>query len=238
MCLLKKFLRHTNSHCSKEKVLKTKINKEESKSVKKVKPKVLNNIEDLDNNIAIHKASLSKVPIDNLIPQKNHAYRINLNDIFLKDTPDNLEKVEGARTDPINRKRQKRWGRQNDKKLFEKIREYETKKYLKLKDLMKIQLSHHTFKHPVVKMLARELGWGETSKMLLERIQTLCKKNFSTREIKALKNIIKKEYKYRDVDHEAIFYHFPGKTMSELIRISNKICNIKSKKKLCSFMSS
>lgn len=130
----------------------------------------------------------------------------------------------------------RRWNRADDKKLFQVIRDLEAKGLLSLHQLLQIKITRASFRNKLLKKIAEQLDWRETSKLLLARIQKLSKMEFTTREVKLLKRMIKKNYAYKNLDYEAIFYHFPGKTMQELIEVSDKICKIKTQKKLCSLM--
>lgn len=69
---------------------------------------------------------------------------------------------------------------------------------------------------------------------LVIRIQTICKRNFSIREIKILKAEIKK-YKYKDVDYEKLLYYFPGKSLEMIKYLTKAIINEKKHKNLTNF---
>lgn len=133
---------------------KRKIIKENRNKIVEAKP-----LEDnLANNIAVEdKPVLSDIPID--VPDLEKDETVKTLQSCIQDVPDNLEEEKDTTPLQTNKTTAKRWGREDDKRLFQRMREYEKQGLMVLEDLLKIKLSNHTFKHPAVKMLASELGW-------------------------------------------------------------------------------
>ncbi|CAI2361455.1 unnamed protein product [Moneuplotes crassus] len=125
----------------------------------------------------------------------------------------------------------KRWGKKEDKTLFYAIRQLEKQGVLKLDDLFDIEPRDARY-NIILRYLRNELGWKSVFKDLVKRIKTRISDSFSHREIKQLKNIIKKEYNYRNLDYEKILYDFPGKSLARVTEVADLIVRSKTAKKL------
>ena len=79
--------------------------------------------------------------------------------------------------------------------------------------------------------LAEMINWKGSRVRLFNRISAVCKlSNFSVREMKLLKRIVKKEFSGIPIDYERVLYEFPGKTMRQIKQECNKICTSISKR--------
>mmetsp|Transcript_14086 Transcript_14086/g.15745 ORF Transcript_14086/g.15745 Transcript_14086/m.15745 type:complete len:175 (-) Transcript_14086:107-631(-) len=116
-----------------------------------------------------------------------------------------------------------RWGRTEDRKLFHLLRMLESENQLDIEEILKMDANKDAYGNPGIHLLAKKFGWKSLMKNLVQRIQALFKKDFSVREIKLLKQIIKKEYCYKSLDYEKIIFHFPGKKMCRLKEVSEQI---------------
>jgi hypothetical protein len=124
-----------------------------------------------------------------------------------------------------------RWGRDKDKVLFQLIHDMEKQNLLTLEGLANIDLNE-AYNNEEALLLAHKFGWKTIVKNLIIRIKSLINRDFSIREMKNLKRIIKKEYKYKKLDFEKIIYDFPGKTMQRLQEVCDEIVDCKSKRNL------
>ena len=60
--------------------------------------------------------------------------------------------------------------------------------------------------------------WNSSNKLLLNRIKKIMNENeFSVREMHYLKRIIRKEFKFANLDYNSIAQRFPGKSMALII---------------------
>lgn len=125
-----------------------------------------------------------------------------------------------------------RWGREHDRMLFQLIRQLETEGILTFDELKTIQ-PRQAYRHKGVCLLAKRFGWKTIVRNLVSRIRNLQEKDFSVREVKLMKQIIKKDYKYKNVDYDKIIYHFPGKSLARVTEVGDNIVQGKLKKRLC-----
>mmetsp|Transcript_17988 Transcript_17988/g.17714 ORF Transcript_17988/g.17714 Transcript_17988/m.17714 type:complete len:104 (-) Transcript_17988:67-378(-) len=86
-----------------------------------------------------------------------------------------------------------------------------------------------------VNTLAKKFGWKSLKKYLVLRIQSLCKRDFSVRETKNLKRIIKKDYNYKNLNYRKIIFEFPGKSVARLQEVCQEIIERKFKKTLTNY---
>ena len=52
---------------------------------------------------------------------------------------------------------------------------------------------------------------------------TLKDGNFSVRDMKLLKRILKREYKCKDINYDKVLFDFPGKSRAQLIEVCSQI---------------
>jgi hypothetical protein len=108
-----------------------------------------------------------------------------------------------------------RWKREDDKRLFQLIREFEDDGVFTFKELLNMNLSDAIQNEGIIE-LARQFEWKGLNKQLVLRIKNLSKKDFSARELKQLKSMLRKVYHYKDFDYNEILYDFPGKHINRL----------------------
>lgn len=129
----------------------------------------------------------------------------------------------------------KRWRREDDKRLFSVIRSLEREGHLTLEELTHMNPATEACGHKGVSMLAKIFEWKSLKKHLVIRIQSLVKRDFSVRETKNLKRILKKEYNYENLNYEKIIYEFPGKSFARLIEVCDHIVKNRYEKTLTSY---
>lgn len=134
---------------------------------------------------------------------------------------DESKEAEFKEDEPEDPKK-KRWGREEDKKLFNLVREMDKEGTLTFDELKTIRPSQ-AHKHEGVCLLTKRFGWKAIARNLLYRIENLQGRDFSVREVKHIKNIVKREYKYKDIDYEKVIYHFPGKSLARVIEVCDMI---------------
>lgn len=79
--------------------------------------------------------------------------------------------------------------------------------------------------------ISSKIGWKGTVKRLIRRIKAIqTRTDFSVRERKRLKKIIKKAYIGKSIDYEAVLYEFPGKNLEILKEECEKIFGSYSKR--------
>lgn len=142
---------------------------------------------------------------------------------------DNFSESKEKDDDKTGANKSQRWGRAKDKNLFQLIREMEQEKILTFDELKTIE-PRQAYRHKGVRLLAKRFGWKTIVRNLVSRIKNLQEKEFSVREIKLMKSIIKKEYRYKNVNYDKLIYHFPGKSMEDVVEFCDKIVNAKLNK--------
>lgn len=145
------------------------------------------------------------------------------------------DEVEESDSDFSAKDCKKRWNRNKDKSLFKVIRSLEKEGKLSLEELISLDASKDASSNPGVCILAKKFRWKSLKKFLLLRIQSLSKRDFSVRETKALKKILKKEYQYKDLDYSKIIEEFPGKTVRRLEEVCDEIIRRRFDKTLTSY---
>ncbi|CAI2359805.1 unnamed protein product [Moneuplotes crassus] len=111
----------------------------------------------------------------------------------------------------------KRWGRNQDKVLFQTIRDMEQDQIIILDEIL--NLNSHSNNYEGIEQLKERSGWKACHAKLLTRIKSLYSSEFSFREIKKLKKILRNTYNFGEIDYEKLIYEFPGKTMTVLTEI-------------------
>lgn len=110
----------------------------------------------------------------------------------------------------------RRWGRKHDKNLFQVIRDMEKEGITTLDDILELDEEEDLSQHRGILQVGDRAGWRSSPAKLLLRIKALKTENFSFREVKALKKILKNKYEYENINFEKVIYEFPGKTMKAL----------------------
>ncbi|CAI2382750.1 unnamed protein product [Moneuplotes crassus] len=126
----------------------------------------------------------------------------------------------------------KRWGRNQDKVLFQTIRDMEQDQIITLDEIL--NLNSHSSNYEGIEQLKERSGWKACHTKLLARIRSLCVSEFSFREIKKLKKILRKDYNFGEIDYDKVIYEFPGKTKGTLIELCGRLKLSYKKKSLSS----
>ena len=67
-------------------------------------------------------------------------------------------------------------------------------------------------------LLAYKSQWKGDNWTLVNRVRGLVSlSKFSIREFKALRKILRKDYKDKEVDYDKLIFEFPGKSMQALV---------------------
>lgn len=110
-----------------------------------------------------------------------------------------------------------RWGKELDKKCFEALRAMEADGHIKISEILQLPIRKRSCSLPMLETLAQTLGWRGRIKILVKRIQTLCKRQyFSVRDQKLLRKLLSKHYSDCEINYDKLLYHFPGKTVDHL----------------------
>jgi hypothetical protein len=168
---------------------------------------------------------------------KRHSARLqdkNINyDLMFDEITDSKFLKDSFNTDVKGRKcPDTRWGRSEDKSLFKLIRDMEEQGALSLKEILQVNSRSDVYKHEGLCSLAHAFQWKSLIKNLLFRIKNLCGREFSVRELKMLKKLLKKKYKYEKIDYNDLIYEFPGKSVNQLMEVTKRIIREKNNKTL------
>ncbi|CAI2374502.1 unnamed protein product [Moneuplotes crassus] len=106
-----------------------------------------------------------------------------------------------------------RWGRSEDKFLFQTIREMEQLQIITLDELLHPHPNTNINDYEGIHELCSKVNWRSSAAKLLARIKTLCNPEFSFREMRKLKKIIKRIHNQEEIDYNDLIYEFPGKTI-------------------------
>ncbi|CAI2382062.1 unnamed protein product [Moneuplotes crassus] len=130
-----------------------------------------------------------------------------------------------------------RWGRKQDKILFQTIRDMEQEEILTLHEFLNPDSDKKLKDYIEIQQLCERSGWKSSPSKLLTRIKSLCTPEFSFREMTLLKKILK-TYKYQNIDYDKVIYEFPGKTISDLRNMVQILIDFHRRKDLNSFRNS
>lgn len=121
-----------------------------------------------------------------------------------------------------------RWGREEDKHLFARIRELENNNTFRIQAILDLDPESDVDRVPEVIFLVKEVSWISSPTKLVKRVQSLANESeFSVRDMKLLKRTLKKKYKNKKVNYEELMFQFPGKDINVLIQLSEEILNTK-----------
>ena len=142
-----------------------------------------------------------------------------------KSNQNQFERTESKFSERISEfklRNRKRWGRKDDRKLFKLIRNSEANGILTLKEILQFSPTDMDLPNQHIIQLVEESNWRQSPKELILRVKNLMRNDFSVREGKDLKNIIKKS-KYKNLNYEQILEYFPGKTLERIIQVSDLV---------------
>lgn len=125
-----------------------------------------------------------------------------------------------------------RWGRIEDKILFKVLRELEVQGVTTFGEILEISEPMRPCHEEMLTMLAKKVQWKGSLINLVNRVKTLFKfSEFSVRELKLLKSLIKKQYKGKEVNYEKLMEEFPGKTLEHIVSVSKQFIKCKAEVK-------
>lgn len=104
-----------------------------------------------------------------------------------------------------------------------------------MSEVFKLQTYHDCLHDESLQELSKRVGWKASAKKLLARIRSLWDSEFSCREVKQLKQILKKNYEYKRIDMNEVIYHFPGKNMATLEKMVDTLIQKYKEKSLSIF---
>ncbi|CAI2382881.1 unnamed protein product [Moneuplotes crassus] len=117
-----------------------------------------------------------------------------------------------------------RWGKQDDKRLFKILREMEVQHELSVSEILVGNNSFQNESEITLEDLCEKVGWISKPKKLLARIRTFWDKDFSFREVKVLKKILRKEFNYQNIDLERVNTYFPAKSLAKVANKVEELC--------------
>ena len=121
---------------------------------------------------------------------------------------------------------ERRWGKEEDRKLYQILIELNCCKIIQINDLTKTSLSKEWKNY--MKIVWRKWGWKGPFCLFLRRVKNMLKQSqFSAREIILLKRILRREFKHKNLDYEAIAVRFPGKSIQSVCDAWQKIISEK-----------
>lgn len=113
------------------------------------------------------------------------------------------------------RKYAERWGRKEDKKVFEELIQVVIKTGLSLTEFFKA--GKDDAQETILNTLMRKYEWKRGIRSFKSRLASLCKTSFSVREKKLLRKLCRKQtMNHSEVDFRTILPHFPGKSIQML----------------------
>lgn len=142
----------------------------------------------------------------------NGSQRSPQKDLRLIKYEEEKETEEKDATSPVSR----RWGKKQDDKLFHILREMEACHKVCFNDIIWDDEGMKDFNRKFLKDLCKRAEWISNPKKLLKRIKNFWDKDFSVRELKTLKRILRKDFDYKNVDIEQIGNHFPSKSIDNI----------------------
>lgn len=143
---------------------------------------------------------------------------------------DEITSHKSSKYGEFEKKVKRRWGKAEDKILWQTIREDISNGRYTLEVLKNIPLVEGK-RNIHVQQLSQRIGWKTTNVKLLERIQKSISDSFSAREEILLRKLIKKKG-YKNLDYDTILSHFPGKSRERIVEVCQNFCDAKKMKKL------
>ncbi|CAI2366850.1 unnamed protein product [Moneuplotes crassus] len=134
-------------------------------------------------------------------------------------------------TTPKNVPKGKRWGKKQDIELFNEFRKFELKGLICLEELKKLDMDAWDSPHDIINTIRSTLGTDKSCEFLINRLICHTNDNFSVRETKLLKRLIRKN-NYKDLDYPKLLENFRGKTLDGLKAACNHLYQERSLKRL------
>ncbi|CAI2384478.1 unnamed protein product [Moneuplotes crassus] len=190
-------------------------------------------------NLGSHSSSDSQLGnksfcLDKKTTQESLLKKDLSTDLQVKDHEEIKTPPEQSKDAPKDASK-KRWGRSQDKMLFKHIRKMEQHKQICMGEVFKLQTYNDCLHDESLQELSKSVGWKASAKKLLARIKSLWDTEFSCREVKQLKQILKRNYEYKGINLNEVIYHFPGKNMLTLEKMVDILVQKYKKKSLSIF---
>ena len=140
-------------------------------------------------------------------------------------TPSNRDNNQSASIDPQHSNWLfNRWGNDEDCNLYRHILELVSNNIITINELLSLQRPISLEFKRVLWSIAQETQWRSPTLLLLKRIKRIFNDHrFSVRQIIRLRRIIRKQYKYKDLDYNTIRLRFPGKSIESITDMCNQI---------------
>ena len=117
----------------------------------------------------------------------------------------------------------KRWGKAEDKYLYERLLQYLTYAEINIEDLSYPQSMSNINHYKMLLNLKRELRWVGTTRQILKRICILkWNPKLSVRDKRKLRRILREQIDQNSINFQEIIYEFPFKDVRELKSIFTK----------------
>lgn len=153
---------------------------------------------------------------DKALPQQMSDLNLDLDQKSWSTAP--KIKRRGKRSQKFSR-----WGREEDKYLFGRIYYLERQNLLTLEELLALEANESTVYQTIVSHLASIANWRGLLHHMILRIKKLCNQNeFSVREEKLFRKILKEQISLNKIDYSKIHYEFPGKSFEYIVNCSYK----------------
>ena len=117
---------------------------------------------------------------------------------------------------------ERRWGKDEDRNLYKLLLELERNNVINIADLSKQSISKEV--KNMMKIICRKCGWIGPYSLFHRRIKNMLRQSsFSARELILLKRILRKEFKFVNLDYELIASRFPGKAIPYIVSTWERI---------------
>ena len=181
-----------------------------------VKDKTGFNVEDSESWIAVTDEPIQHLELDHENLDKAH-----LRHNKIEEGSRGLQKFDINSIEVIHT-HERRWGKEEDRKLFQILIDLENSNIIQIDDLTKPSLPKD-WKN-VMKIVWRRWGWIGPYSLFNRRVKNMLKQSqFSAREILLLKRILRLEFRHKNLNYEAIAKRFPGKSIQYIRDICQKI---------------
>ena len=183
-----------------------------------VKDKTEFNIEDSESWIAVADEPIQHLEFDHENSDKAHLRPNKMEENFWRPQEFDINSIEVIHT------HERRWGKEEDRKLFQILIDLENSNIIQIDDLTKLSLPKEW--KSIMKIIWRKWGWIGPHSLFNRRVKNMLKQSqFSAREILLLKRILRLEFKHKNLNYEAIATRFPGKNIQYIHDICQKIIN-------------
>lgn len=104
----------------------------------------------------------------------------------------------------------------------------ESEKEISIQQMFKFKFNRRNNYDNGIKKLVNLSSWARPIKELIRRIESLHNnQEFSVRDLKSFKKIVKPQIKTGTIDYESLLFEFPGKTLETIKNTINKLYGTK-----------